>query len=112
MQRPSRRAKKIGVPRKVSSPVLASLTNFEIGILSARKLAQTNLTEGAEAELQKKCPGSNARNGKGRRDIRTTPIVSSLDLDLYSFLISATGPAIASGRTMNHHNVCVKSPPC
>jgi hypothetical protein len=31
-------------------------------------------------------------------------------LDLYYFLISATGPAVASGRTMNHHNVCVKSP--
>lgn len=40
---------------------------------------------------------------------RTTPIVSSLDLDLCSFFLKlATGPAVASRRTMYHHSVCVK----
>ena len=47
----------------------------------------------------------------GWRAKRTTPIVSSLDLDLCSFFLKlATGPAVVSGRTMYYHSVCVKSP--
>lgn len=45
----------------------------------------------------------------GRSAKRTTPIVSSLDLDLYSFLLEpSTGPAVEGGRTMYHHPLCVK----
>jgi len=65
VQRPSHSAKKIGVPRNASSPVLVSLTNFEIGILSARKLAQTNLTEGAEAKVAKEVSGFERKKWKG-----------------------------------------------
>ena len=47
----------------------------------------------------------------GRRAYGATPIVSSLDLDLYSFFLSLRPvPAVASARTMYHHSVCVKSP--
>jgi hypothetical protein len=47
----------------------------------------------------------------GWNTVCPTPIVSSLDLDLYSFFLKlTTGPAVASGGTMYHRSVCVKSP--